>query len=121
MVDREQVIRDRVSGMTLQQVAEKHGITRQYVSAITCRLGTGHFQLVSATRCVYPNLRRWMNEHRVGVTELACMVGKSMVANDIDKLRRVLRGETQPRKSLIDKLLSITGMTYEKLFAEEGR
>ena len=119
MLDKTQIIKDRKSGMTLQQIAEKHGTTKQYVSTITCQIGTGHFQRVTVKRCVYPNLRAWMNNHRVGVTELAGRVGISMEANNIETLRNVLRGRTQPKKNLIDKLLSLTGMTYEKMFAME--
>ena len=119
MLDKTQIIKDRKSGMTMQQIAEKYGITKQYVSTITCQIGTGHFQRVTVKRCVYPNLRAWMNNHRVGVTELAGRVGISMEANNIETLRNVLRGRTQPKKNLIEKLLSITGMTYEQLFAME--
>lgn len=36
------------------------------------------------------------------------------------KLRTYMRGESHPKKPYIDKLLEVTGMTYEKLFALEG-
>jgi hypothetical protein len=34
-------------------------------------------------------------------------------------IRNVLKGIQQPKKDVIDKMIAITGMSYEVLFAEE--
>lgn len=121
MVDKKQVIQDRQNGMSCKEVAERHGISMQYVSTITsgCCDNDG-FKLITEKRCIYPHLRHWMNENKCSVTEL---VGKlylsTSAANNVEKMSRILRGETVPKKDWIDALIEVTGMKYERLFAEK--
>lgn len=123
MVDKKQVIQDRQSGMSCKEVAERHGISMQYVSLITSGCCTDGFKRITEKRCIYPNLRSWMNANKCSVTEL---VGKMYLStsamNNVTKMSRILRGETVPKKDWIDALIEVTGMKYERLFAEkEGR
>lgn len=123
MLNKKQIIQDRQSGMTCKQVAERHGISVQYVSMITSGCcGTDDFKTVTPQRCIYPNLRRWMNENKCGVPELVGRMYLSRESANVAKLRRILRGETIPTKDWIDSLIDVTGLTYERLFSEkEGR
>ena len=120
MANKTQIIADRESGITCQQVAEKHGITKQYVSQITgkCRM-SGH-KAITESQCVYPNLRKWMNEHNVSNSELLCRMYLSPVAGNISKIGRIMDGETMPKKDWIDAMIEATGMSYERLFSEKA-
>lgn len=120
MVDKTQIIKDRESGMTCQQVAEKHGTTKQYVSQITCRCRRSGHKTVTADQCIYPNLRNWMNDHKISRPELLDRMYLARASGNINKLRCILRGETMPKKDWIDGLLEATGMSYERLFAEKA-
>lgn len=63
----------------------------------------------------YPVLRRYVMDHCDGsVKRLAQECGVSA-----NTLYSVLRGISAPQKSLVDKLLYSTGLTYEQAFQEE--
>ena len=53
------------------------------------------------------------------IISIAQRMGLSSSGVNCDALRKCMIGQYQPKKPYIDKLLAITGMTYEKLFAEE--
>lgn len=120
MADKTQIIKDRESGMTCQQVAEKHGVTPQYVSYIAGRCDMSGHKVITESQCIYPNLRKWMNEHKVSRSELLDRMYLSRASGNIDKLRFILNGTTIPKKDWIDAMIAATGMSYERLFSEKA-
>lgn len=115
----EQIKKDRLSGMTCKEVAEKHGVSFQYVQQVCAGLLRTNFQFVTEDRCVYPNLRKWMNENRVCVSELVRRLGLDATRENFYRYSGVLSGKSLPRKDKIDQLIKATGMTYEELFCME--
>lgn len=110
---------ERKKGLTYQQIADKYGVTKQTICC-ACRVYNPNlFQPVSAKRCIYVNLRTWMNKHKVGIAELTRRMGFIGASSDAVRTSNLLKGKFFPRKPHIDKLIEITGLTYEKLF-EEG-
>lgn len=120
MADKNQIRKDRDSGMTHQQIADKHGVSRQYVSQVCARYCAYRFYVYKESGCIYPNLRRWLNENRCSRAELTRRMGYSSDPVNQMRVGECLRGKINIRKDLIDKLLSITGMTYETLFSMEA-
>ena len=55
-----------------------------------------------------------MNENKVSRNELARRCG--YVSGRGDAFAAYLKGECNPRKQVIDKLLEVTGLTYEEAF-----
>ena len=101
-------------GDTLQTLADTHGISKQRVA-----------QLVGAVRpmkewtktySVYSGIDSWMKYHHVTYCAFNVRLGYSPGATSQTNLKRMLMGETEPRKALIDKVLEVTGMTYEEAF-----
>lgn len=116
MADKAAMIADRDAGMTYQAIADKHGVSHQYVSQVCGRYSPKGYRPVTETGCVYPNWRRWMNENKISRNELLRRMGLAIVIENSERLRRYMRGEGYPRKDYIDRLLAVTGMSYECLF-----
>ena len=69
---------------------------------------------VHRTPGVYPNLERWMKENRFTQKMVADVVGMTAC-----NFNRICRGKQDIAKRYIDKILELTGMTYEECFAKE--
>jgi transcriptional regulator with XRE-family HTH domain len=109
----------REQGLTYQQIADLFGVSKQRVGQVLGRYEPAKFQYVSEKGCIYPNWRKWMNENKVGRNELLRRMGLQAAAESSHNLASYMTGRTNPRKPYIDKLLKVTGLTYEELFYEE--
>ena len=98
----------RLDGYTLQRIANDMGVTRQRIYQILYERPRRGF------KSIYPLLNGWMNDNKETYVSLAPKLEMSKYT-----LSQKLQGEKELRKSEIDKLLSITGMTYEEAFALE--
>lgn len=123
MADKEQMIRLRDQGLKHADIARICGVSRQYVAVVCGKTNYVHFTPISANGCVYPNLRKWLNENKVSKAEFLRRMGFTLHDHNYDKLASYLSGECNPRKPYIDRMLRVTGMNYETLFyteAEDG-
>lgn len=103
---------ERAKGLTYRQISEKYGVSYQCVHSV-CRNVDGTYKTVITEKgCIYPNLRRWLNKDRRRRDRFF----KAMRGVTI---RDMLNGSRQPKKDTIDKMLALTGMTYEELFKED--
>lgn len=119
MANRWQMVEDRDAGMTYKQIAEKHGVSHQYVSQVVSTYNPKNFRFITPTGCIYPNLRKWMNDNQVGTSELLRRMYLEPLQGNVERLRAVMQGHRNPRKDYIDRMIEATGMKYEKLFKEE--
>lgn len=104
------------TGKTYEQVAERYGISRARVGQILGKRNKCHFHALSPEQCVYPNLRKWLNENQISRAEFCRrMCGEG---SKISWFSAMLKGKGNPSKSTIDKMLEVSGMTYEELFHE---
>lgn len=61
---------------------------------------------------IYPGLVKWLADNNKTVTDFNVMVcGKKN-----QQMSLILHGTTMPNKRTIDKILAITGLTYEEAF-----
>ena len=110
----------RDNGKTYQEIADAFFLTRQRVYDLIGDPSFGKgFRGVSEEQCIFRNLREWMNKKRITVAGFARDVYGQSGTTYKSKMRNYLRGETGLKKEAIDKILSITKMTYEECFAEE--
>lgn len=114
---KEEMRRLREQGLKQREIAEMFGVSIQYVSLVCGKGNPARFVPVSSN-CVYPNLRKWMNENKVSKSELLRRMGMDVNTSNSLRLGAYMLGETYPRKPYIDKLLAATGLTYEVLFYE---
>ena len=105
----------RESGMKHREIAEVFGVSKQYVADVCGKCDPAYFVPIGS-ECIYPNLRKWMNDNKVSRREFMKRMGLTPHTNNNERFCRCLRGEYQPPKPYIDKLLMVTGFTYETLF-----
>ena len=108
----------REQGLKYREIAEKFGCSKQYVAVVCGKCDPAHFVYIGK-ECVYPNLRKWMNENKVSRNEFVRRMGYAPSGRSADSFRAYIRGDAQPRKPYIDKMLEVTGLTYETLFYTE--
>lgn len=97
-----------LDGNSMQVVADKFGVTRQRIQQIfpgTGKRGAGRYY-------VYPNLKRWLYDNNTSASKLGEKIGASsgMVSN-------WMLGKNDPHKFFIDRILEVTGLTYEVAFS----
>ncbi len=107
----------REQGAKHREIAEVFGVSVQYVSMVCGSCAPARF-VPLGDECIYPNFRKWMNENKVSRSEFVRRMGLTAHDNNLRRLYQIVRGELQPNKPYIDKMLEITGLTYEVLFAE---
>jgi hypothetical protein len=100
-------------GLSYEKIGQTLGISKQ----AAYKLGhpaahNDYFHEDTIRKIKYVGLRDWMLKHRVTVTKLIELCG-------ITGLKVSLRNGLDLRKSSIDAILSITGLTYEECFKEE--
>ncbi|WP_418428040.1 helix-turn-helix domain-containing protein [Blautia hydrogenotrophica] len=62
----------------------------------------------------YPSIEKYIAEHNLSLREFArqCDMPSSTIC-------QLLKGDTEPSKSTIDKILAVIGLSYEVCFREE--
>lgn len=98
----------RLDGYTLQEIADKHGVSKQYISTLVPRISE------LSTVCIFPAIRTWMRSNGYNGKKIAEFCGVTPNA-----VYAWLRGINSITKANIDKMLQLTGMTYEEAFREE--
>lgn len=106
------------SGMTLQQIGDELGITRQRVAQLTGAVRP--MTQWCKTYSVYSGIDSWMKFTHTTYAQLNLMLGYAPSASCQANLAKRLMGETEPSKSFIDAMLYITGLTYEEAFKKKG-
>lgn len=116
-------------GVTQGQLAQEYGVSLNTVSVLVRKINAGGRVRgydetktggKASTNAVWPALEKWRLEHNVTIEDMA--KAANVNRNTLQSLwNGRYRNEKQqmeygPRMSTIDKLLALTGMTYEEAF-----
>lgn len=103
----------REKGLTYQEIGETLGISKQavYQDVNKKHKSRNNVHISTLEKVRYLGLRQWMMDNYVSVSGLARLIG-------VSHLYASLCGDCEPKKSTIDAILSVTGMTYEECFKE---
>lgn len=115
MITREQKVemfKMRMNGVSFEEIGNKYGISKQRVQQLLQT--TIHKPRELSRKCVYPNLKKWCLEHDASFRQLALLAGITPTT-----IYAKLSGEVSFTQKQIDKILGVTGMTYEEAFARE--
>lgn len=113
--------KERDAGLTYKEIAEKYGVSKQNVAQSCAQYHPRFFKFWTPSRCVYPNVRKWLNDNKMTTAEMVRRMGCKNHTNTNQSMRNYLRGKDYPPKLKIDKLLAITGLTYEQFFETDGQ
>lgn len=112
---------ERDKGKTYREIAEMYGVTYQAVCNACGKQNYDRFRAWTKDRCIYPNLRNWLNENRVSAKEFLRRMDLTSGGNTELAFRTYFKGENYPKKQTIDKMLAVTGLTYEQMWeADDG-
>ena len=103
--------RMRLEGATLQEVADRFGVTRECIRALTPAPEKRGNKKHNHKDIIYPNIDKFLYENRHSYSSFAKLIGMSGSA-----VYNALTGATTPTKKLIDRVLEATDMTYEEAF-----
>lgn len=116
----EEMVRMRQNGASYPEIAKRFGVSKQRVFMILGKADGARFKVFTPERCVYPILRKWLNDNKVSVAELTRRMYGNANANNHKYVREILRGNrVKIEKPTIDKLIKATGLKYEQLFYKE--
>lgn len=116
-----EMIKMRLEGCTYQEIAYKYGVTRQCVQQYIANF-TGKERTVrksSLDRCIYPNIRKWMLDNNISMTNVAKICGLSTKRTCIIGMK--LRGERDFKISEIKSILKESGKTFEYMFCTKNK
>lgn len=116
----EMYFRARMAGHSCTEVAEMFGTSRENVSFMTRKYFPKQFRGWGKSDCVYPNLRKYLNDNLLTYASLTAKLNLCTYDSPMTVVSSFLHGHTSiAKKSTIDAFLRITGMTYAELFEED--
>jgi transcriptional regulator with XRE-family HTH domain len=111
---------ERAKGKTYQEIADMFGVTRQAVGQACRKSQPARFRFLTPENCIYPLVRKWMNDNKITRAELCRRMGYETIGgNNVTRINAFLKGEnsTTP-KAFIDRVINVTGLTYEEIFQQ---
>ena len=96
-----------LNGATIREASEKYGVSYQRIQ----QMFPGVSRRGRKYKCIYPNIGSWINLNCATLHKFAELIGVSH-----ESVHNYLAVERLPNKKLIDKILEVTGMTYEEAF-----
>lgn len=122
MTKKDQIISLAEECHTYSEIARIVGVSRQYVSQVLCLTGTPltDFRKLSEKDCIYDGVRNWWNRNRMSYHKFFDLMGMRYHQTNIIRLQRYFSGEFHPRKDYIDRLIAVSGLSYDQLFSIGG-
>lgn len=112
-------LEERKKGLTYREIAAKYGVSFQAVAIAAGKADPSRFRPYRGDQVVYPILCKWLNTNKISKKEFIRRMGNIPGGTNSMNLDSWLKGKTYPSKQNIDKMLIVTGLTYEELFYRE--
>ena len=104
-------------GYSQKEIGKICGVSHQRIAQLMGARGKSYMR--TKPRSVYRGLSDWMIENDITYTTLNSMMGYTNCASSAKNLSARLMGRTELRMRDIDKLIDLSGKTYEELFGKE--
>lgn len=98
----------RAAGATYNEIAAALGVSKARAHQLATYEKGCYFHKEVVAAIPYKGLREWMEAHKVGVAELSRRCGTG----------RIFAGGYGINKNTVDKILAVTGLSYEDCFGE---
>lgn len=103
----------KIDGYTYEEIAREFGVAKQYI----CSILTSPGKEKTYEKIIYPRIADWLRKNNLSMTKFAIkLYPEKTVKNAQSTSSRKMRGKTELNKSDIDRILEVTGMTYEEAF-----
>ena len=106
--DKIEVFKMRLDGFTYQEIAEKFGVSRQYINQMLQNV-ISERRNKTLNKIVYPNIANWLKDNECSISEFAIRVGIKRSTLD-----RKLYGRNKFNSDEIKRILDVTGMKFEE-------
>lgn len=114
-----EIVSMRLIGRSLQEIADHFGCSKQCISDVIFKTSDElcgiRAKRKTTCKCVYPNIAKWMEENRASYADIAG--GRS---NEQTFRRFLTNRGVSTSKNVVDRILQVTGLTYEEAFATES-
>lgn len=111
-----QMVEMREKGMSYRELSKLFGVSHQRVQQIVGKHDGRYFRTITKENCVYDAIRNWLNENRISLAEFTRRMYCNTEPNNYYNTIGRLSGKVELTKTYIDKILSITNLTYEDAF-----
>lgn len=111
----------RAKGMTYEQIGEQYGVSTSSAAKVCGKDGDARFRAWTSERCIYINIRNWMNENRVSLSDMVRIAEGQLTEASRNRYSTYMRGGIFPQKRTIDRWIAITGLTYEQLWEVDAK
>lgn len=108
----------RKQGLTYKEIGEEMGISKQRVCHYLNKGDCRYNKPIKEHQCVFVGIRNWMNSNNISMSELVRRLKNTNHPVEFYLVRKYLTREYSMRMDTIDRLLEITGLTYEQAFKE---
>ena len=106
--DKIEVFKMRLDGFTYQEIAEKYGVSRQYINQMLQNV-ISEKRNKALNKIVYPNIANWLKDNECSISEFVIRVGIKRSTLDYK-----LRGRNKFNSDEIKRILDVTGMKFEE-------
>lgn len=115
MTDKQKVeaLQMLLNGATYAEVGRKYMLSTETIRKMFANILDGGTRRYSRVECIYQGLGEWCKKNGYTAHSLGKKLG---VGNGV--MNKAFREEGCLRKDNIDKILELTGMTYEECFAK---
>ena len=115
--NREKARELRAKGYNNTAIAKELGVSYQRVAQyFSGEEGCRHYHRAA---CIYPKIDEWLYTNRITIGRFVVLLGNDYNATSSNAMRYKLNGKVDFKKREIDKILKLTGMTYEECFAND--
>ena len=108
--DKIEVFKMRLDGFTYQEIAEKYGVSKQYINQMLQNI-ISEKRNKSLNKIVYPNIANWLKGNECSISEFERKTGIKRATLD-----RKLQGVAKFSYDEIKIILDVTGMKFEECF-----
>lgn len=115
-VDKEEAAKMRENGFSLQEIADRFGVSRQRIGILFRKTGRVSKKPTGLDSVVFPNIRKFLSDNRMSIKRFS-----NFCQSDYNSVLRGIKGYNDMQKHTIDDILRATGMTYEEAFKEDEK
>lgn len=108
---KQEIVKMRIDGFTIQEIADRHGVTKQYISLFLKGLSSEKKR--RCHKCIFPGLKAWMVQNNVSVTQF---FEEIKLWGSYPTLFHRLDGKYEFTLKEIKAILAYTGMTFDEAF-----